>query len=356
MLRTLMRSLVPGIALLLGTMPSVSLANSGYGFNQTYEPDGWYFYRDPVVVEIEESEEPEPQVFVPQKPVDEQEEVAPVEVKITSAWLRENLPLLLDAAQDEPTYENVRRYHYAQRIAVDRASLFAKTFERVYRNELALNEKLRRPDNNQELQVHKAQLMENRRKLLEATYSKVGIFFFFESRCEYCIAMVDHIRRLSKLYKLDILPVSLDGFPLPNAPDLEEITIYDDGTLTSMMPVEVTPTFYLFNKETYEAGVISKGYITSEDLLLTSFLAMHETGVITEQEFQLTQAVRDVYLIPTDGSDLVVNEQELYDNPDYLADKLRNVFNERYLNAEDSIISDRLPTPSNGRKQELSDF
>lgn len=74
-----------------------------------------------------EREEPvieklEPQKIEPPAPTEiaEEPEEKQEEVEINAQWLQENLPILLDEAQDNPTYENVRRYMYAQRIVLDK--------------------------------------------------------------------------------------------------------------------------------------------------------------------------------------------------------------------------------------------
>lgn len=310
---------------------------SGYGFNVEYQPEGWFFYKDPLIEEeeIEEEVTEEPQVV--SEPQNSKKE--PVEdVAITSKWLRENIPLLLDKAQDVPTEANVRRYLYAQRLAMDQANVFADVYAKVLRTELALKEDLRRPNDNNQLLAYKRGLKKERIKIFNDTNAKFGLFFFFQSDCEICKQMVSEISDFKKRYAIDILPVSLDGYPLPNAPNLLKDTIYDDGTLTGMMPVDVTPTIYAFNKESYEAAVISKGFIGMEKLIELSLLSMKELRVIDNQTYQASQSVKDILLVPEDpNQQIMINEEELYSNPDYLAEKLRQEFNSRYM-GNDSFI------------------
>lgn len=328
--------------LIAGVLYSMSAFadDSAAFFKETFQPDGWYFYVDKSKEKAEEKP-PAVEPVVPavspieNKPVEAKEE----DVKITSEWLRINLPLLLDAAQDDPSYENVRRYMYAQRMATDRATLFAQTYGQVYKRELALSENHRRPTGGTQLVAMSQEINRVKKELVNSNYDRFGVFFFFSSTCKYCVTMISELNSITKKFNLDLLPVSIDGHPLPGSAELEKITIYDDGTLTAMMPIMSTPTMYLINKETREATVMANGFVTSTQFEQNMFYAMRETSVISEQEYQLTKQVKDVLLIPENaGEDLMINEEELYENSDYLADKLRNTFEQKYL-GEDALFN-----------------
>lgn len=312
-------------------------SNNIANYRSDYQPEGWFFYDDPEQEKEIFDEEVLPELVIT-PPAPEVIEEPAEDVAINSEWLRINLPILLDKAQDVPTEENVRRYLYAQRIAMDKANVFSDVFAKVVRNEMALKEDLRRPSNNNQLLAYKRGLKTERIKIFKETKPKFGLFFFFKSDCEYCKQMVSEITDFKQRYSIDILPVSLNGLPLPNAPTLLKDTIYDDGTLTNMMPVDVTPTVYAFNKDTYEAAVISKGFIGMNKLIDLSLLSMKELNVIDNETYQASQSVKDVLLVPEDPNEqIMINEDELYKNPDYLAEKLRQEFNKRYM-GDDSFI------------------
>lgn len=322
-------------ALITGLLLQPSLASEEVpGFAQDYQPEGWYFYVDPDE-KIEPVFEQEKVAPKPEEKTEEkaEEEEPKKEVKITSAWLRENLPLLLDEAQDYPTYENVRRYIYAQRIALDRATLFSTLYGQVSQREEALNETLRRPTAGNQLLVMNEEIDKHKKKLVADNYDNFGIFFYMSSSCSYCAAMLKELDIIKRKFKtIDILPVSIDGMPIPNRPDWATQTVYDDGTLTEIMPVRVTPTFYLMNKQTGQAAMMVNGYINATKFESLMFDVMRVTEVITETEYQTAKQVKDILLVPNgDESPLMVDEEELYENPDYLADKLRKIFNEKYM-------------------------
>ncbi|KJG37800.1 hypothetical protein UA32_12685 [Photobacterium angustum] len=344
------------IASFLSTL-IISNANAENGsehiadYRSDYQPEGWFFYKDPEPVKEIVKEEVIPETIITPAEQKVTEELVE-DVAIDSKWLRINLPILLDKAQDVPTEENVRRYLYAQRIAMDKANVFSDVFAKVVRNEMALKEDLRRPSNNNQLLAYKRGLKTERIKIFKETKPKFGLFFFFKSDCEYCRQMVSEITNFKKRYAIDILPVSIDGLPLPNAPSLHKDTIYDDGTLTSMMPVDVTPTVYAFNKETYDAAVISKGFIGMNKLIELSLLSMKELNVINNTTYQASQSVKDILLIPEDpNKQIMINEDELYNKPDYLAEKLRQEFNKRYMGEDSFIPGINKPTTSDNKEQ-----
>lgn len=349
-----------------GILFSVILLSSSGGafadeFNRNNNPGGWYFYKDPIV--LPEPPIPEPVITVTKEPNEEQEDDKDdnqnEEVKITSYWLRENLPKLLDEAQDNMTYENVRRYIYAQRIALDRATIFANIYRQVSQRETALNENLRRPSSSLELTSLTREINKDRRALFENHYDDFGVFFFISANCTYCESMVPVIDKLDKRFTLDILPVSIDGSTIESQNNWTDKTVFDDGTLVSAMPIDIAPTFYVLNKNTMSATKMATGFVSEDNFLQTLISAMRQLEVISEQEYQSTKQVKDIYLIPelANGEpELTVNEKELYENPDYLSDKLRKVFQEKYLspngngfNAPGAVIKSQLGDGNNGK-------
>lgn len=321
---------------------AILLSSSGHVFANDFtsdnDPGGWYFYKDPIAAP--EPLKPEPVLPVQKEPEKEQEndkeEHPDEEVKITSAWLRENLPKLLDEAQDNPSYENVRRYMYAQRIALDRATMFANTYREVSQRETALNESLRRPSSSLEVLALTKEINKDRRAMFERHYDDFGIFFFVSSNCTYCSSMIPVLDKLNKRFTLDILPVSVDGGKPEGSTFWESKTVFDDGTLTSAMPIDIAPTFYVMNKRTMSATKMATGFQSQPEFLQSLIYALRQLDVIDEKEFQSTKQVKDIYLVPEMSHEgpLTVNEKELYENSDYLADKLRKRFKEKYLSPE----------------------
>lgn len=309
-------------------------------------PEGWYFYKDKIEIE--------PPVIEPElaKPVEPTEQEKPQkedteDVEINSQWLRDNLPRLLDEAQDNPTYENVRRYMYAQRILLDQATEFSAVYGLVAQREAALNESIRRPSSANELSALSREITKSTREILTGKRDKYGVYFFFSSDCVYCKQSVKVLDEMIRKYNMDILPVSLNGQLLNVSQKIDQMTVFDDGTLTDVMPVDVTPTFYLINTETLQAVKLAVGYQSSSEFVSTTLRALREVNVITEREFQSTKQVKDILLSGGAGEEnkIKVNEEQLYEDPDYLAEKMRQKFKEKYLDADSPLqINQASPT------------
>ncbi|MCQ1058408.1 conjugal transfer protein TraF [Photobacterium sp. ZSDE20] len=312
---------------------------SGGVFAMDYgEPSGWYFYGYEDIDVEEELPEIETPEVVPALPESTEEIVE--DVAIDSAWLIENLPKLQYAAMDDPTIENVRRYMYAQRIALDISTRFAMVYETVSRREDALNENLRRQANHPlATQGNQRRILQAKNKLFTGYNDQVGLMFFFSGSCTYCEQMARPLEEFVRRTGVEVVPVSLDGQPLSTAVSFAEDYIVDDGRLTDVMPVDVTPTFYLVNKENGDAAKMSIGFQTQPQLEEAMLFVMHEIGIISESEYQSTKEVHDILLADYASDPMImINEEELYDEPDYLADKLRASFEEKYLNPESDFV------------------
>lgn len=76
---------------------------------------------------------------------------------LSSAWLRENLDRYRDAAVDDPTPAKVRAYLLLQRVAMDRASAFARATQAVTLGDPLLDANVERPIASFEAQAMDAQ-------------------------------------------------------------------------------------------------------------------------------------------------------------------------------------------------------
>ncbi|MEF1335786.1 conjugal transfer protein TraF [Vibrio rotiferianus] len=111
-----------------------------------------------------------------------------------------------------------------------------------------------------------------------------GVFFFEQSTCNYCIKMIPKLNNIDAAYDIDILPVSLDGIPVPNSGKWASKTIPDKGRLTAVMPVDVTPTFYVINKKTRQAAKMGYGDISEAQFMENLVLALRAIQVVPQNE------------------------------------------------------------------------
>lgn len=332
--------------LALASTPSVSAAEKADGGRTTsfYErkSEGWFWYEPEPPEEIEEEEvkpkaEPEKEQNQSQEPKDKETNVVEVNVE----WLRENLPKLRDAAIDKPTYDNVRRYFYAQRVMMDKATKFATVSQEVAKFEVALDETLRSPDNQTALYDSKLIAKDNRKSVFAQLSEQAGFFFFFTSTCSYCDKQAPLLKNMTRDTGVDVLAISLDGRPLPSDEYPDYVT--DPGTLRERLQVMVTPTIYLVKKDGSEFHNVAAGLTAPDELMRRSVMLAKKQGWITEEAYDSTKEVKEILLDDSTKEQLVVDQEKVYDDPNYLADKLRQKFQQKYR---------AVPTTQNGESKD----
>lgn len=322
------------MALLLITHAVFAFSSSGSNSFYSAKEKGWFWY------EPEPEPEPEPEIEPEEKepPAAEKKESydkpevdpnAPKgEVVVDVKWLRENLPLLRDAAIDNPSYDNVRRYYYAQRVMMDKATKFATVSTEVSTFETALDETLRRPENQIATFDSKIIASENREKVLKELTDQVGLFYFYSSTCNYCRKQSPLLKRLQSDIGIDILAVSLDGKPTPNGEFPDYVT--DTGALREKLQVTVTPTIYLVKKDGSEFHNIATGLTSPNELMRNALMLAKRENWISEEAYNSTKDVKEILLNDDTKEKLYVDPDKVFDDPNYLADKLRAKFQSQF--------------------------
>lgn len=177
--------------------------------------EGWFWYEDPPAL----VEEPEPTEPAPPPVAQGSAEPQPAvsgPPPLSSAWLRDNLPVYLDLAVDDPSPENVRRYMLLQRVAMDRASRFSDAVTQVVSGDPLLDEYAAFPAGTSIAQAMQRHAEADRDDMLRALAKSAGIAFFYRSDCTYCELAVGSLDALRRVYGFEILPIALDGRPMPS--------------------------------------------------------------------------------------------------------------------------------------------
>ena len=290
--------------------------------------EGWFWYEPEP--EIKTEPEPKPKIEADQEKVTESpsQKEEPKNVVVDVAWLRVNIPKLRDAAIDDPTYDNVRRYFYAQRVMMDKATKFATVSQEVSKFERPLDETLRRPEHQSALIESRSSTREKRDYLVEQLSEKVGFFFFYSSNCAYCIKQAPFLKRVSHDTGVDVLAISFDGKPLPNGEFPDYVT--DQGVLRDKLQVTVTPTVYLVTKDGSEFHNIAAGLTSPDELIRRTIMLANKKGWISEDQYNETKEVKEILLADDTKEKLYVDPDKVYSDPNYLADKLRKNFMSKY--------------------------
>jgi conjugal transfer pilus assembly protein TraF len=250
--------------------------------------EGWFWYNEEIPEEEPEQEEIEPEITAVQP---KQEEQSTPELSIpqgpnvlSSAWFRENLPKYKDQAWDNPTIENVRVYMYLQRYAMDRSEQFADATELAVVGDPFLDEETRRPSATFASQKLDRWAGQEKDSLTRNIAKKAGIFFFFRSDSGTSRTQAPILKMLAARDGFTILPISVDGKPLPN--DIFPQYKIDDGQ-AEKLGVTTFPALFLVS-ENNEIEPISQGVLSLADIKHRIVLVAQRRGWITEEEFNKT--------------------------------------------------------------------
>lgn len=284
---------------------------------------GWHWYSE------EEPEEVQPEEEVAQsppaeKPPEKEKPAPPKTVKLDNAWLRENMPKLLDDAMNNPNDENkVAAYWLVHRLAVDQASKFQDSTRRLYMTnpELSASENARRPTSQIALKIRNAEAAQSKRAVLQSIFDRAGIWFFYRADCRYCQQEAPVLKAIEREFMVNMLPVSLDGLPLPGG-EFPDYVTDRDFSRASMLGVKNTPSIYLVTNDGSQIHMLSEGVISGEELVDTILYVAKKAGVINEQELQQTRDVQQVFTNAGDGP-IEVPSEWIDKHPEKLVELLK---------------------------------
>lgn len=283
-----MRALLFALVCLSLALPPQADA-AGFYFR---EQEGWFWY-ERVPEPAPEPPPPEP-TAPPQPPLTE---TAPEGPKPLSAqWLRERIGAYRDAAIDDPTPENVALYLYLQRVALDKSSRFAAATQRAVQRDPFLDEITQRPTATFAANLVNRQTGDHRDQVLQRIAQSAGVLFFFRSDCPYCEAQAPLLRLLESRYGFAVLPVSLDGAPLPGG---EFPQFRQDRGQAQALGVVSTPALFLVRPP--DAVVpLAQGLLSFAQLQERIVLAAGEAGWIGPDAYSGTRPVTaDLTLDPS---------------------------------------------------------
>ena len=224
---------------------------------QTAVRRGWHFYDDPARYEPQKEIVSPAPVALP-KPATPQ---PPPEVKALRE-LQVQLEQLKAVAVMHPTISNVRRYMELESKILRNASLFADLSQKVAWTNPDLDPTTQgRPVNAQALEVFEQLQMQERSSALANLGSDHILMFFFRGDCPYCHAYGPVLRAFSTKYRIQVLPVSLDGGAVPGFTNART----DNGTAATLN-VKQVPALFLAQPITGKImpvgfGVLSEGQL-----------------------------------------------------------------------------------------------
>ena len=157
---------------------------------------GYHFYCDDGVQKEEQKR---------QKPKQERNHKAELE------QMKQELETKKAKAVIEPTEANVKEYMAYQKKVLDNSSEFADTWRRVLWKHPELDYTLKNPTNTLAKQEQIDLKREDIKSSLLRLNERYGLFFIYKSTCPYCHKYSSTLMEFSKIYGVDILPITLDG-------------------------------------------------------------------------------------------------------------------------------------------------
>jgi conjugal transfer pilus assembly protein TraF len=290
------------------------------GFYEDRARGWWWYEREP---------EPVPEFEAPEEPSPTQEPPAPAagaaDASVSSEspppplsppWLRTKLPEFRDRALADPSPENVAAFFYLQRYAMDLAERFAQVAQRVVLADPLLDMNARRPLSTYGAQAHDRAALARTEALAREVAGIAGIWYVYRSDCPYCAQQSPVLERVGKRLGIAILPLALDGRPLPDG--AFPAFVADRGH-AQRLGVEVTPSLFLARPPDQFVR-LANGLITDQELIERIVAAAHAAGWISDAAFAATRATRPRHMVP----DETPLPADALDDPATLIEHLRS--------------------------------
>lgn len=280
--------LVAGLAAASALLPSAAISDPGTidRYFQRHR-EGWFWYETAPAPE----EAPKPPLAAPAtKPEPPNAAVEPP--ALSAEWLKINIPKYLDRALDAPTPENVAAYYYLQRVALDKSNRFSDVAQEVVTEDYALDEVSRRPLATYAVNEMNRVAGATRAEVLREIGAQAGILFVYHSECRYCAIQAPVLKAFARLYGFTILPIALDGLPLPDGsfPDYRP----DTGQAREL-GVQQTPAMFLARPPN-RVVELAQGALSIDELTQRVVIAAKQLGLIDEKSYDRTRPVHTTAL------------------------------------------------------------
>jgi conjugal transfer pilus assembly protein TraF len=261
---------------------------------------GWFWYE-----EDDELGENEEEARVDRRPpldhlqetkILPQPEVAPPPASkpLSAEWFRKNLEKFRDQAIDEPTPEHVSTYLYLQRVMLDKAEQFTEVTQQVMMADAVLDENSRRPIASFGGYAMDDKASRGTDKVAKQLADSMGLWFFYDSTCEFCVKQAGVLKGLMTTYGFKVLAIAIDGLPLPDGSFPHFIL---DRGQAKQLGVDTTPALFLV-KPGDDGGVIQlgQGLLAADELIKRAISLGYHQHWLTDHAYAETKKVKPVQI------------------------------------------------------------
>lgn len=213
---------------------------------------GWHWYEDPEREQQAEEKNP-----VSQK--------KPVTQKLTPTQqikaYQQDLEQKLHQALTDPTPDHVAAYMEAQIKGQEMAQKFSEAWMQVVYTHPHLDGTRQRPLSHVGRQIVVKQDEEDRKQTLKKLAQTHGLFFFFDGQCPYCQAFASVVKTFAETYGFKVLPISLDGRPLPEFPNPQK-----DNGIARKFGLQHVPVLLAVEPQKGHVIPLSHGFVSQAEL------------------------------------------------------------------------------------------
>lgn len=234
-----------------------------------FQGDGYYWYK-------QEAEPEAPKKALPPPAPKPADSAKPPEPKpMSAAWIKVNMPKLLDAAIDNPTRENVANYMYAQRVILDKSQNFSDMAADVVSSDAYLDENNRVPIAAFAQNSFIMEQTDSKNAAMKTLADKTGIWVFIDkpAKCRACAQYLDDVVT-SKIVGLK----AIYGFNVR----VIDVSTPDGSLAAQRLNLKLTPTTVLVSPPS-SFYVVSQGLMAASTLQDKILVAARMNGLINEE-------------------------------------------------------------------------
>lgn len=241
--------------MLAGLLPTLTLASEVCEKQNL----GWHFYCDPKKAETSAlTQEQETQLA--------KEELSAIKQKL------EDLKI---TAVINPTAENLKNYLAFQYEQMNRASAFSKKWQEVVWQTPSLDFLVKNPISTISNEVNSEIKSKGIKESLARLNERYGLFFFYSSKCVYCLKFSSIIKTFAEYYNLKVMAVSMDGGILPEWPT----SVVNSGQAEKLgMAGKPVPAIILFDAQAKRIIPVGFGLLTLDQLEERIFRLTYENS------------------------------------------------------------------------------
>lgn len=237
----------------------------------SHDTEGWYFYKERYPEPPKTAEPPSAPPAPAPAPTTPSPVTPPALKPMSVAWMTKYLPIVREAAIDNPSQENVRVYLYMQRVMLDKAENFTNAAILAGTSDPGLNEDVRVPTATALAQAHSMRELRARRDALTSVSNKAGLWVFVDSRCAFCSAAVTMAKRIAKEYKYELRIISVDGKP-PKGYANEKVFEDVNRSAFTRFGLKLVPATILALPPD-KIGIVAHGAISDQSTIETNLIA-----------------------------------------------------------------------------------